>query len=276
MPAELVIESTGRASLPAALRELWSFRSVILTFAERDVRVKYKQAVLGAAWAVLQPLAFMAVFTFIFGRLLAPKVVTDVPYRVLALSGLIGWNFLQTGVSFGANALLADAALIRKVYFPREVPILGSVVGAGVDLGIGLVLFMAVGPLLGADLSITMLYAVPVALGLALLAAGVSLTLGALNVYYRDFRYVLPVAMQLWFFASPAAYPIEAVPEKWRDLYVWVNPAAGLLDSFRRAIAMGQAPDPRRLGQSVVVCVLIFILGYWFFKGLERNFADVV
>lgn len=273
---ELIIESTGRTSFSAAFRELWSFRGVIVTFAERDVRVKYKQAALGAAWAVLQPLAFMAIFTFILGRLLQPQIESAVPYRVLALSGLIGWNFLQTGVSFGANALLTDAALIRKVYFPREVPVLGSVLGAGVDLAIGLLLFVVVGPILGGTISVTWLLAVPIAIGLAILASGVSLILGALNVYYRDFRYVLPVAMQLWFFASPAAYPIEAVPAQWRSLYLIVNPAAGLLDSFRRVLALGELPDPTRLGTSLGVSLLLFLLGYRFFKGLERNFADVV
>lgn len=272
---ELVIEGGPGRRLGRALRELWSFRGTILAFAERDIRVKYKQALLGFAWAVIQPLAFMAIFALAFGRL-AKVPGGGSSYPVFALSVLVPWTYLQSAVNFGANSLLVDATLVRKVYFPREVPVLGSVLGSAVDLGIGLVLFAIVGTLMGAKVSPLWLAAPLLFVPLALLASGVSLALASLNVYYRDFRYALPFALQLWLFASPVAYPLSVVPENWRTLYVSLNPAAGILDSFRRILALGTLPDFGLLVLSVAGSFVIAWLGYRIFKSLEPNFADVV
>jgi ABC-type polysaccharide/polyol phosphate export permease len=258
-----------------SLRELWSFRATILAFAERDVRVKYKQAVLGIGWAVIQPLAFMTIFTLTIGRL-APVSGGGAPYAAFALAALVPWTFLQTGVSFGSNALLTDGALVRKVYFPREIPVLGALLGAGVDFAIGFVLFVCLGPFLGAHISVTWLLVPFLALALGILGAGVALVLAGLNVYYRDFRYALPFALQLWLFASPVAYPLSVVPEQWRVLYVVVNPAAGLLDAFRRVLALGQLPQPGPLAASLAGTAVIVYFGYRIFKSLEPNFADVI
>lgn len=258
-----------------ALGELWLFRGTVLAFAERDVRVKYKQAFLGVAWAVIQPLAFMAIFALAFGRL-AKVPGGGAPYAAFALSALVPWSFLQTAVSFGANALLTDSSLIRKVYFPREVPVLGAVLAGSVDLAIGLGLFGLLGPLLGAKVSATWLLAPLLGIMLAGLAVGLSLALAALNVYYRDFRYALPFALQLWLFASPVAYPLSMVPGRWHPLYVGLNPAAGVLDGFRRVLALGQLPDPGLVGASLAGTLFLVLFGYRIFKGLERNFADVI
>jgi lipopolysaccharide transport system permease protein len=179
-------------------------------------------------------------------------------------------------VSFGASALLTDSSLVRKVYFPREVPVIAALLATGLDLLIGLVLFASVGPFLGARASFTWMLAPLLALPLAILAAGVSLALASLNVYYRDFRYALPFALQLWLFASPVAYPLSVVPESWRGLYVALNPAAGTLDAFRRVLALGEAPDLGLLGVSLAGSLLVLVAGYRLFKRLEPNFADVV
>ena len=272
---ELIVEGGPRLRLMQSLRELWGFRATILAFAERDVRVKYKQAVLGIGWAVIQPLAFMTIFTFTIGRL-APVSGEGAPYAAFALAALVPWTFLQTGVSFGSNALLTDGALVRKVYFPREIPVLGALLGAGVDFAIGFVLFICLGPLLGAHFSATWLLVPFLALALGVLGAGVALALAALNVYYRDFRYALPFALQLWLFASPVAYPLSVVPEQWRVLYVVVNPAAGLLDAFRRVLALGQLPQTGPLAASLAGTAIIVYFGYRIFKSLEPNFADVI
>ncbi|MDR7550685.1 MAG: ABC transporter permease [Armatimonadota bacterium] len=247
----------------------------MLAFAERDVRVKYKQTILGVLWAVLQPLAFMVIFSVAFGRL-AKVPGGGAPYAAFSLSALVPWTFLQTAVTFGANALLMDSAIIRKVYLPREVPVLGAVAHAGVDLAIGVGLFALLAPVLGAHFSPTWLLVPVLAVLLGLLAVGVALPLAALNVYYRDFRYALPFALQLWLFASPVAYPLSVVPAPWRDLYVALNPAAGLLDAFRRVLALGSWPDPSLLTVSLAGTAVILWAGYRIFKGLEPNFADVV
>jgi lipopolysaccharide transport system permease protein len=272
---ELVFEPAPQRRLGHALRELWNFRGGLLAFAERDVRVKYKQAALGIGWAVVQPLAFMAIFVFAFGH--AAKIPGGgAPYAAFTLSALVPWTFLQNGVTFGAQALLTDAALLRKVYFPREVPVLGAVLAGVIDLGIGLALFCVLGPIVGADVSPTWILAPLLALPLALLAGGVGLALASLNVYYRDFRYALPFVLQLWLFGSPVAYPLTVVPEQWRNLYVALNPAAGILDAFRKVLALGELPDPATFGISAVGCLVVAWVGYRLFKRFEPGFADVV
>ena len=272
---EFVIERGGRVRLATAFRELWTYREIIIAFAERNVRVKYKQAALGIAWAVIQPLLFMAIFTLTIGRL-AGVSGEGVDYAAFTLSALVPWTFLSTGVSFGANALITDGALIRKVYFPREVPVLGAILAAVVDFLIALILFFVVGPFLGAQVSAWWLLAPVLAIPLTLLAAGVSIVFGALNVYYRDFRYALPFLLQLWLFASPVAYPLSAVPESWRWLYLVMNPAAGLIDAFSRTLAAGVAPDVPALSIGVAETIVVSFVGYRVFKALEPSFADVI
>jgi lipopolysaccharide transport system permease protein len=274
-PLELVIEAGPRPRLVSAIGELAAYRATIFAFAERDVRVKYKQAVLGIAWAVIQPLAYMAVFTVALGH--GAKVSGGgVPYAAFALSALVPWNYLQTAVNFGANALVNDASLLRKVYFPREVPVLAAVVGSLLDLGIGFILYAALAPLLGANVSPTWLLALPLAVCLAALAFGAGVFLAGLNVYYRDFRFALPVALQLWLFASPVAYPLTVIPGRWRTVYCLINPAAGILDAFRHVLTLAQFPSGRLLGVSLLSTGVLMVAGYRMFKSLEPNFADVV
>jgi lipopolysaccharide transport system permease protein len=272
---ELVIESTNYTRPRDRARELWAFREVILAFAERNIRVKYKQAVLGVLWAVLQPLIFLGIFMIVFGRM-GNISGGATSYPAFALAALVPWFFVQTAVTFGAQALLMDSALLRKVYFPREAPVIGAVLSAGLDFAVGFVLLLVLEPLLGGHLSWNLLMAVPLWLVLAVLTTGVSLILGALNVYYRDFRFVLPVVLQLWMFGSPVAYPLSAVHAEWRGAYVLLNPAAGVLDGFRRALAEGRLPDLGLLGLSTAVSCLVAWFGYWLFKRMEPGFADVV
>ncbi len=272
---ELVLEASARPKLIGALRELWSFRGTILAFAERDIRVKYKQAVLGVAWALIQPLAFLAIFAVFFGRV--AKIGGDgVPYAAFALTALIPWNYVATTVSFGANALLNDASLVRKVYFPREVPVLAAAVASCVDVAAGLGAFLVLGPILGAHVSWTALLAPLLVPFVAIPAIGLALGLAALNVYYRDFRYALPLGVQLWMFASPVAYPLTKLPPEWQLPYAFLNPVAGPLDAFRRVLGLGVLPSPELLGVSLASGVLWLWFGYRLFKVMEPNFADVI
>ena len=182
--AELVITGAPSRNLARSIAELRHFRDTIWAFAERDVRVKYKQAVLGVAWSVIQPLAFVTVFTLTLGRV-ANVPTGDVPYAAFSLAALVTWMFISTSVSFGTNALLADAAMVRRVYFPREVPVLGSAASATVDFVVGLVLFMLIGPFLGAHVTAWWLLAPVLYLPLALVVAAVAIPLAAMNVYYQ-------------------------------------------------------------------------------------------
>jgi ABC-type polysaccharide/polyol phosphate export permease len=271
----LVITGGRRPGLRESVAELRHFSGTILAFAERDVRVKYKQAAFGVAWVALQPLAFLAIFTLVLGRY-AGVSGNGVPYAAATLSCLVPWFFIQTAVLTGSNVLVGDAPLLRKIYFPREVPVLGAVLAATLDLGVGLALFLIVGPLLGADVSLTWLLAPLLLIPLILLAAAVALALAGPNVYYRDFRIVLPFLLQLWLFASPVAYPLSAVPEEWQPVYLVVNPAAGILDALRSVLALGELPDVTNLLLSMPMLIVGGWLGYRLFKRLEPSFADVV
>ena len=272
---ELVVEATPRPRLGPALRELWAFRDTVIAFAERDIRVKYKQAVLGVAWALIQPLAFLGIFSIFFGSM-AKLGGGGVPYAAFAFSALIPWNYFSTTVSFGSSALLGDAALVRKVYFPREVPVLAAGIAAAVDFAAGLLAFPVLGPLLGARVAWAALLA-PLLLPLvALPAVGVSLALAALNVHYRDFRHALPLGIQLWMFASPVAYPLTTLPAEWQMLYAFLNPVAGPLEGFRRVLGLGVLPSVPLLAASGAGGLVWLGLGYWLFKRLEPQFADVI
>ena len=272
---ELIVDAGGRPKLRTALRELWAFRRTALAFAERDLRVKYKQTALGVAWAVLQPVTLMALFTVTLGNF-ADVSGGGVPYAAFALSAFVAWIFVQTAVTFSANSLITDTPIIRKVYFPRELPVLGAVLAALVDLGIGLLVFAVVGPVLGAHVSPTWLLVPVLVIPLIALAVGVGLLLAGFTAYYRDFRYTLPLILQLWLFATPVAYPLTIVPESIRSPYLLLNPAAGLFDSLRRVMTLGELPDPEALSLSLVGVAATLGLGYLIFKRLEPNFADVL
>lgn len=272
---EFVVEGGHPPGYLQGLRELWAFREVVWAFAERNIRMKYKQAALGVAWAVIQPLAFLAVFVTVFGRIGGLSKVGG-SYPVFALSALVPWFFLQSAVSLGAQALLMDGAILKKVYFAREAPVLGAVMAAGLDFAIGLGLLALLYPFLGVQWSWTMILAVPLWVALMVLASGVAMLFGALTVYYRDFRYALPLLLQLWMFASPVAYPLTSVPERWRTLYIVANPAAGILDGFRRTLADGRTPDLHLLAVSLTMTLIVAWAGYRAFKRLEAGFADAV
>lgn len=278
MPTQqkIVTESVPTRTLLASFREVWLFRASVRAFAERDVRVKYKQAALGVAWALVQPLAYVAIFTFTIGRLSEVETSTGVPYAAFTLSATVPWTFLSTSVGSGSSAILANSGMIRRVYFPREVPVLAAVASALVDFAIGLVLVMIVGPIIGAEVSPWWLLTPVLVAAISVLAVVASNPLAALNVYYRDFRFALAFVIQLWLFASPVAYPLAVVPEQWQEAYAAINPAAGILNAFSDVLAAGVAPDWMLLGISLLSTLLLGLVGYRIFMRLEPGFADVI
>ncbi|HLY24659.1 MAG TPA: ABC transporter permease [bacterium] len=270
-PAESVIRGTRRIPLFGALRDLWRFRGVILAFAERNVRLRYKQAVFGVAWSVVQPLAFLVVFTLVFARISGRGTA----YPAFAITALVPWFFVQNGAMLGANSLLTDAALLRKVYFPREIPVVAAVLASALDLAIGLAVLVVAGPFIGLHLSVQTLLILPLSVMLGGLAVGVAMPLAALNVYYRDFRYALPLFLQLWMFASPVAYPLTIVQPHWRVVYVLLNPAAGVLSAYRAAM-LHQPIGVDVLAVNAATIIVVVWAGYALFKRIEPGFADAV
>jgi lipopolysaccharide transport system permease protein len=272
IPVLILRPSTGFLRLD--LKALWEYRELLYFLVWRDIKVRYKQTALGAAWAVLQPVATMLVFSIFFGRL--AKVPSDgVPYPIFAYVALLPWQLFAFALSESSNSLVASQNLITKVYFPRLVIPISSVLGGLVDFAVAFVILLAMMLYYGiaptaavALLPLFLLFAVMTALS-------VGLWLSALNVKYRDVRYTIPFLTQFWMFATPVAYPASLVPEKWRALY-GLNPMAGVVEGFRWALlGESHAPGPL-LWVSVAAVVVLLIGGLRYFKKTESTFADIV
>ena len=271
-PPLMIRPSKGWVSLQ--LREFWEYRELLYFLAWRDVKVRYKQTALGAAWAILQPVFAMVVFSIVFGRL--AKIPSDgVPYPIFAYCALLPWQFFAHALTESGNSLVANERLITKVYFPRLVIPLSSLLAGLVDFAIaslvllGMMVYYGIVPT-AAVLTLPFFLLLAVATSL-----GVGLWLSALNVQYRDVRYTLPFLTQFWLFATPVAYPASLVPEPWRAL-VGLNPMAGVVEGFRWAL-LGTAKAPGSvLAVSCAVVVVLLISGLYYFRRMERFFADVV
>jgi lipopolysaccharide transport system permease protein len=263
----------SRSWVALNLRDLWAYRELLFFLTWRDVQVRYKQTVLGVAWAIIQPLATMLIFTLFFGKL-AGMPSEGVPYSLFAYAGLLPWTFFANAVSNSGNSLVGNANLITKVYFPRMI-VPGAAVGAGlVDFAIGFGLLVVLMVYYGVMPGVQVLLLPFLILLTTVLALGVGLWMSALNVRFRDIRYALPLLIQLWMFASPIIYPASLVPAKWR----WVlalNPLTGILEGFRSSL-FGHAVDWLSLGLSTLLTAAILTYAAYDFRRVERTFADIV
>ncbi|MEO6758569.1 MAG: ABC transporter permease [Saprospiraceae bacterium] len=257
-----------------SLGELWEHRDLIYFLCWRDIKVRYKQTVLGAAWAVLQPLFTVLVFTLFFGRL--AKIPSDnIPYPLFALAGLVPWGFFSNALSQAANSVVNSAGLISKVYFPRLAVPLATVLAGAVDFGVTLLLLAIMMAWYQVSLTWAILLVPVLSLITAVAALGIGLWLAALNVKYRDVRYILPFVTQLWMFATPIVYPSSLLPERWRTFY-GINPMAGVVEGFRWCLFHGHDPFPQIVYVSAVIALLFLVTGVMFFRATERSFADLV
>jgi lipopolysaccharide transport system permease protein len=267
----MIRPSQGWASL--RLQELWEYRELLYFLIWRDIKVRYKQTALGALWAVIQPFCMMVVFSLFFGRL--ARIPSDgIPYPIFAYSALLPWMFFSKGMTDSANSLVGSANLITKVYFPRLLIPMSSVVSGVVDfciafvILIGMMIFYGIYP-------IAAIVLLPAFLLLALVTSlGVGLWLSAMNVQYRDVRYAVPFLAQFWLFATPVAYPSSLLSEPWRTLY-GLNPMVGVVEGFRWAL-VGTHPPGSMMALSALISILLLISGAFYFRRVERTFADVV
>uniref|UniRef100_Q01XL6 Transport permease protein n=1 Tax=Solibacter usitatus (strain Ellin6076) TaxID=234267 RepID=Q01XL6_SOLUE len=275
MTATYVLRIKASGSWPSLrLKDLWEYRELLYFLVWRDIKVRYKQTALGAAWAILQPILTMLVFSLFFGRL--AKVPSDgVPYPVFVYTALLPWQLFAFALTESSNSLVANQNLITKVYFPRLAVPIGAMLAGLVDFGISFLVLLGLLFYYGITPTITLL-ALPLFLLLAIAAAlGVGLWLCALNVQYRDVRYTIPFLTQFWMFATPVAYSSSLVPAQWRALY-GLNPMAGVVEGFRWAL-LGKTPAPGPLlAVSVAVVVVILVGGLYYFRSMEKTFADVV
>lgn len=261
-------------NLAAALGELWAHRELLAFFAWRDLKVRYKQTALGVAWALLQPLFMMIVFSVFFGNL--AKVPSDgLPYPIFAYCGLLPWQLFAYVLTNASNSLVANERLVTKVYFSRMTLPISSVLAGLVDFAIAFALLLALMAYYGCAPS-TGIIALPFILLLAVGAAvAAGLGLSALNVRYRDVRHALPFFTQVWLFVTPIAYPSSLVPEGWRILYA-LNPMVTVVDGFRWALLGAPAPSATAVAASTLVAAAGFFASLRYFLRVERSFADVV
>jgi lipopolysaccharide transport system permease protein len=269
----LIIEPTkGWVSLK--LRDLWEYRELLYFLTWRDIKVRYKQTALGAAWAIIQPFFTMVVFSLFFGQL--AQVPSDgVPYPIFTYAALVPWTFFANGLSQSSNSLVGSSQLITKVYFPRLVIPISTVISGVIDFALAFLVLIVMMFYYGVALTINVLW-LPFFVLLALVASlGVGLWLSALNVEYRDVRFVVPFITQFWMFATPIAYPSSLLSEPWRTLY-GLNPMVGVVEGFRWALlGSGAGPGPM-IALSFAASLVILMSGALYFKRMEKNFADVV
>jgi lipopolysaccharide transport system permease protein len=255
------------------LQELWAYRELLYVLTMRDIKVRYKQTVLGFSWAIIQPAMMMVVFSIFFGRL--AKMPSDGhPYPLFVYSGLLPWTFFQTAVGSASSSLLNSSHLVTKVYFPRlMIPL--SAIGSGLaDFLIATMVLFVLMAIYGGTFGLSLLLAPFLILGVVFIALGVGTFLAALTVSYRDFRYVVPFMLQFWMFATPVIYPASLVPEKWRML-LYLNPMAGMIEGFRAAF-LGSTFNPGAVALSLTTAALIFAAGVAYFEKVERRFADII
>jgi lipopolysaccharide transport system permease protein len=259
---------------PLQLRDLWQYRELLYFLIWRDVKVRYKQTALGAAWAILQPFLAMVIFSVFFGRL-AGMPSDGVPYPIFAYTGLVPWTFFAYGLNQASNSLVGGANLVKKVYFPRLIMPLAAVLSGVIDFAlaflvlIGLMLFYGMVP------SLAVLWLPLFGLLAMITALSVALWLSALNVEYRDVRYVVPFLTQFWLFATPIAYPSSLLSEPWRTLY-GINPMVGVVEGFRWTLIGAGSPPGAMLIVSSVVALALLVGGAFYFRRMEATFADVV
>jgi lipopolysaccharide transport system permease protein len=271
IPVVRIQPSKGWVSLKLA--ELWEYRELLYFLSWREVKVKYKQTALGAAWAIIQPFFTMVVFSLFFGKL--AKIPSDgLPYPIWSYAALLPWHYFAQSLTQASNSLVGNSNLIKKVYFPRLVVPISGVLSGVIDFAIAFVILLG----MMAWYHVVPTWAVvllPLFLLLALVTAlGVSLWLSALNVEYRDFRYIVPFLTQFWMFATPVAYPSSLLPEPWRTVY-GINPMVGVVEGFRWAL-LGTNPPGPMLAVSVLVALAILVSGAYYFRRMEKSFADVV
>jgi lipopolysaccharide transport system permease protein len=256
------------------LRGLWQYRDLFYTLSVHRIKVRYKQSLLGLAWAILQPLSLMLIYTVIFS-VIAKVPSEGVPYSVFAHAALLPWTYFSSALTNATSGLVNHTQLVTKVYFAREILPLTYVSAALFDFAVASTFLIALFFYYGVALTVYALYAIPILLLLTMLAAAFSLVFSVIQVRFRDVGVAMPLLLQLWMFASPVVYPLSAVPQRLRGLYA-LNPMVGVIENFRRVMLQGTAPDFYSLGISVLVAAILLPAAYLYFKRVEATMADII
>ncbi len=275
LPEVVIRAEDPPPGLVSGLREILAHRELLWALGMREVRVRYKQSVLGVLWAAIQPLTMMFIFTVVFSRF-ARLPSEGVPYPVFSYAALLPWNFFSSAVANAITSVAGAGALIKKVYFPRAVLPLASMLTSGLDFLVSAGVFGLLLAYYGVPVGWQALYLLPLLLLQVAFMIGVSLLLSAFNAYYRDVRYVLPIALQVWLYATPVVWSMTMVPERYRMGYALLNPMAAVIDGWRAAVLRASAPDAPLVAAASATTLVVLLVGYRYFHHVERNFADVV
>ena len=263
-----------RSWVPLDLRELWDQRELVYFLAWRDIKVRYKQTALGVSWAILQPVFAMVVFSIFFGRL--GRIPSDgLPYPLWSFAGLVPWTFFAQGLTQAANSLVVSQNLLRKVYFPRLAIPIATVLSAALDFALAFVVLVAMMLFYGVHPTWNVIWVLPLALLAFVTALGAGIWFAALSVRYRDVRYIVPFLVQFWLFATPIAYPSSLLPARWRVLYA-VNPMTGVVEGFRWSLLGTSTAPGVMVAVSAITAMVVLVGGAFYFRRVERTFADLV
>lgn len=264
----------GKGLFDLDLRGLWQYRELMWILVGRDLKVMYRQAALGAAWAILQPLFAVAIFTVVFG-IFGRFSSEGVPYPVFALAAILPWTYFSEGVRRSGTGLVNEGDLIRKIYFPRLVISLSGVITPLVDFAITFVVLLAMMLWYGVMPTWQIVMVIPLLAVTGLLALAIGLWIGPINVRFRDIKHTLPFVLQVWMYGSPIIYPLSMIPDRWKALYS-LNPIVGIIEGFRWAILGKGDVDVTAIGISAALIVVLLTTGLIFFKRMERSFADLI
>lgn len=257
-----------------SIKELFVHRELLLNITLRSIKARYKQSILGVFWAVLKPLSMMVVFTVIFSKF-AKIPSNGIPYPIFSYSALLPWTFFSTSLNFAIPSLESNTSIVTKIYFPREIFPIASILAAFIDFIIAAVIFLAMLFFYKITLTANAFYVILILFIQIIFMIGIALFASAINVYYRDIKYALPLLIQIWMYVSPIIYPVSMVPENYRSLYM-LNPMAPIIEGYRKVLLHGSAPDFYYLGIAAVISMVLFVSSYYYFKKVEMTFADII
>jgi len=255
-------------------RELWEYRELLFFFAWRDIKVRYRQTVMGVLWAIIQPFFTMVIFSLFFGRL--ANIPSDgVPYPIFSFTALVPWTFFANALAQASNSLVFNANMIKKIYFPRLALPIATVLAGVIDFALAFIVLLGIMLYYGLAPTVNIIWLPLFALLALVTSIGVSLWLAAMNVQFRDVRYTIPFLTQAWLFVTPIAYPSSLLPEPWRTLY-GLNPMAGVVEGFRWALLGTDTAPGKMIIVSALVAVILLVSGAFYFRRMEQSFADVL
>lgn len=257
------------------IKELYKYRELIFALAEREIKSRYKQSVIGLAWAIIQPLSLMLIFTFVFGKVVKVEE-SNTNYSILVYSALLPWNFFSRSISYATNSLVSNRLLVTKVYFPKEVLPISLIMANIIDFLIGFIFLILLMIYYQVGLSFNLLYLIPLFILQLFFTLGVSLFLSSLNVFYRDISSALPLVIQVWMYGCPIIYSTNIIPEKYIDYYMIVNPLSPIIEGYKNVIVKSLSPNILYLSISAILTVLLNVLVYNNFKKSEKSFADII